>query len=205
MRAITRYLQTTLKLTVNPAKSKVALMSECSFLGFTINGKNIRWTDKALAAFKHRVKELTGRSWGVSMEHRLHKLGQYVRGWTAYFGISQYYRPVPELDDWIRRRIRMCYWKQWRWVRTKIKHLLALGVSLKTAIQHGVSSKRRVGPEGVRWTASCLRAAHGTHPGVAAGAVQRVVESAGPGQRERAVVQASQLLDINCQRLMGVS
>ena len=62
--------------------------------------------------------------------------------WTAYFGISEYYRPVPELDDWIRRRIRMCYWKQWRWVRTKIRNLLNLGVSLKTAIQHGVSSKR---------------------------------------------------------------
>jgi Group II intron, maturase-specific domain len=65
----------------------------------------------------------------------------YLRGWAAYFGISQYYRPVPELDDWVRRRVRMCYWKQWRWVRTKIRHLLALGVSLKTAIQHGVSSK----------------------------------------------------------------
>ena len=141
MRSITRYLETSLKLTVNLAKSKVAPMSGCSFLGFTIVGKKIRWTDKSVAQFKHRVRELTGRSWGVSMDHRLHKLGQYVRGWTAYFGISQYYRPVPELDDWIRRRIRMCYWKQWRWVRTKIKHLLALGVSLKTAIQHGVSSK----------------------------------------------------------------
>jgi RNA-directed DNA polymerase len=141
MRSITRYLETALKLTVNLAKSKVATMSECSFLGFTIRGTKIRWTDKALANFTHRVKELTGRSWGVSMDYRLHKLGQYVRGWTAYFGISQYYRPVPELDDWIRRRIRMCYWKQWRWVRTKIKHLLALGVSLKTAIQHGVSGK----------------------------------------------------------------
>ena len=141
MRSVTRYLKTTLDLTVNPAKSKVAPMSECSFLGFTMRGTKIRWTDKALADFKQRVKELTSRSWGVSMEYRLHKLGQYVRGWTAYFGISRYYRPVPELDDWIRRRIRMCYWKQWRWVRTKIKHLLALGVSLKTAIQHGVSSK----------------------------------------------------------------
>ena len=79
-RSITRYLQSTLKLTVNLAKSKVALMSECSFLGFTIKGKKIRWTDKSVAAFKHRVRELTGRSWGVSMEHRLHKLGQYVRG-----------------------------------------------------------------------------------------------------------------------------
>ena len=140
MHSITRYLETTLKLKVNLVKSKVAPMSECNFLGFTIKGKKIRWTDKALADFKHRIKELTGRSWGVSMEYRLHKLGQYLRGWTAYFGISQYYRPVPELDEWIRRRMRMCYWKQWRWARTKIKNLLALGVSLKSAIQHGVSS-----------------------------------------------------------------
>ena len=74
-------------------------------------------------------------------EYRLHKLGQYVRGWMGYFGISEYYRPVPELEEWIRRRIRMCYWKQWRWMRTKIRNLLNLGVSLQTAIQHRVSSK----------------------------------------------------------------
>ena len=141
MRSITRYLDTTLKLTVNPAKSQVAPMSECSFLSFTLRGKKIRWTERALGDFKHRVRELTGRSWGVSMEHRLKELGQYLRGWFGYFGISQYYEPIPELENWIRRRIRMCYWKQWRWVRTKIKHLLNLGVSLKTAIQHGVSSK----------------------------------------------------------------
>lgn len=141
MRSITRYLEQTLKLKVNPAKSQVAPMSECGFLGFTIKGKKIRWTDKALANFKHRVTELTGRSWGVSMDYRMHKLGQYLRGWLGYYGISQYYEPIPELDNWIRRRIRMCYWKQWRWPRTKIRHLLDLGVSLKTAIQHGVSSK----------------------------------------------------------------
>ena len=135
MQSITRYLETTLKLTVNRAKSKVAPMSECSFLSFTIRAKKIRWTDKALARFKSRVKELTGRSWGVSMEHRLHKLGQYIRGWMGYFGISQYYSPVPGLDDWLRRRIRMCYWKQWRWVRTKIKNLVKLGVTLQTAIR----------------------------------------------------------------------
>ena len=140
MGSITRYLEHTLKLKVNLAKSKVAPMSECAFLGFTIKGMKIRWTDKALANFKHRVKELTGRSWGVSMAYRLRQLGQYLRGWTAYFGISQHYRPVPELDEWIRRRLRMCYWKQWRWARTKIRNLLALGVSLKSAIQHGVSS-----------------------------------------------------------------
>ncbi len=127
MGSLTRYLEHNLKLKVNVAKSKVALMSECSFLGFTMKGKKIRWTEKSEANFKHRVKELTGRSWGVSMTYRLHKLGQYLRGWLGYFGISQYYRPVPELEEWIRRRIRMCYWKQWRWARTKIKNLLALG------------------------------------------------------------------------------
>ncbi|HNG82426.1 MAG TPA: group II intron reverse transcriptase/maturase [Burkholderiaceae bacterium] len=141
MRSITDYLHTTLKLRVNPAKSKVAPMSECSFLGFTLAGTKIRWTDKVLADFKHRVRELTGRSWGVSMDYRLHKLGQYLRGWFGYFGISQYWRPIPELDEWIRRRVRMCYWKQWRWVRTKVRHLLDLGLDLKTAIQHAASSK----------------------------------------------------------------
>jgi len=45
------------------------------------------------------------------MEFRLHMLGQYVRGWMGYFGLCEYYRPIPELDEWIRRRIRMCYWK----------------------------------------------------------------------------------------------
>lgn len=94
----------------------------------------------AVAQFEHRVRELTGRSWGVSMDHRLHKLGQYLRGWTAYFGISQYYRPVPELDDWIRRRIRMCYWKQWRWAHED-QALAGFGREPEEAIQHGVSSK----------------------------------------------------------------
>jgi RNA-directed DNA polymerase len=140
MRSLTQFLQTRLKLTVNLAKSRVALMSECSFLSFTIKGKKIRWADKALLNFRHRVKELTGRSWGVSMDYRLNKLAQYLRGWFGYFGISQYYRPIPELDEWIRRRVRMCYWKQWRWARTKIRHMLSLGVALKAAIQHGVSS-----------------------------------------------------------------
>ena len=141
MNSITRYLQETLKLKVNLAKSRVAPMRECGFLGFTVLTKKISWTYKALANFKRRIKELTGRSWGVSMGYRLHKLGQYLRGWVGYYGISQYYRPVPVLDNWIRRRIRMCYWKQWRWVRTKIRHLLALGVNLKSAILHGMSSK----------------------------------------------------------------
>lgn len=141
MRSLTRYLEQELKLTVNLAKSKVAPVGECGFLSFKMMGTKIRWSDKALASFKRKVNELTGRSWGVSMQHRLTQLGQYLRGWVGYFGISQYYRPVPAIDEWIRRRIRMCYWKQWRLFRTRIRKLVGLGVSLDNAVKHGVSSR----------------------------------------------------------------
>ena len=58
-----------------------------------------------------------------------------------YFGISLYYRPIPEIDHWLRRRIRMCYWKQWRRCRTKVRNLLKLGTPLDAAISVGLSRK----------------------------------------------------------------
>jgi Group II intron, maturase-specific domain len=94
-----------------------------------------------IAAFKHRIRQLTGRSWGVSMAYRLERLARYIRGWMNYFGISDYYRPIPELDHWLRRRLRMCYWKQWRRVRTKVRHLLARGTGKRQAILTALSSK----------------------------------------------------------------
>ncbi|EKE15390.1 MAG: hypothetical protein ACD_12C00037G0003 [uncultured bacterium] len=141
MKSITRFLTQKLKLTVNASKSKVAEISQCEFLGFTFVGKQIRWSEKAFLEFKRRVRELTGRSWGVSMEYRLQKLAVYLRGWMNYFGISEYYRPLADIDGWIRRRVRMCYWKMWCKPKTKIKNLLKLGVWLDSAISHGMSSK----------------------------------------------------------------
>lgn len=139
--SLTTYLGRQLKLPVNEKKSQVAKIDQCVFLGFTFKRGKLRWSDAAFADFKHRIRELTGRSWGVSMQYRFDKLGQYLRGWMGYFGISEYYRPIPELDEWLRRRVRMCYWKQWRLTRTKIGHLLVLGVGKRTAILTGVSSK----------------------------------------------------------------
>jgi RNA-directed DNA polymerase len=138
---LTAYLDRRLKLPVNEQKSRVAPIDECVFLGFTFRRGKRRWSDGAFADFKHRIRELTGRSWGVSMSYRLGKLAQYVRGWMGYFGISEYYRPVPELDEWLRRRVRMCYWKQWRKTRTKVQNLLALGVGKRAAILTGASRK----------------------------------------------------------------
>ncbi len=141
MASISRYLTKTLKFTVNAHKSRVVPTDQATYLGYTFRGTKLRWSDDAFADFQHRIRQLTGRSWGVSMAYRLYKLAQYLRGWLGYFGKSEYYRPIPEIDAWIRRRLRMCYWKQWRRVRTKIKHLLALGVGKRQAILTGLSSK----------------------------------------------------------------
>jgi RNA-directed DNA polymerase len=141
MASITSFLERKLKLKVNQGKSKVASTNEITFLGLAFKGAGIRCSDKALAEFKRRVKELTGRSWGVAMEYRLARLAEYLRGWMGYFGISEYYRPIPEMDHWLRRRVRMCYWKQWRYCRTKVRELTKLGTYLRTAILVGMSRK----------------------------------------------------------------
>jgi len=139
--SITCYLTSELKLVVNAQKSRVVRTKDCAFLGFSFRGTKLRWTDQAFADFKHTVRKLTGRSWGVSMDYRFNRLARYIRGWMNYFGISDYYRPIPEIDAWLRRRIRMCYWKQWRWVRTKVRNLLALGTRKRQAIFTAISSK----------------------------------------------------------------
>jgi len=141
LQSVQRFLERKLKLQVNQDKSQVALTSQTDFLGFTFKGTKIRWSDKAFREFKRRVKHLTGRSWFVSMPYRFKKLAQYLRGWMNYFGISEYYRPIPEIDHWLRRRVRMCYWKQWRYARTKVRELLKLGTFLHTAISVAISRK----------------------------------------------------------------
>ena len=139
--SLTRFLQLRLKLEINESKSTVGPTNEGVFLGFTFQGPRIYWSHEAFQDFRHRLRELTGRSWGVSMAYRIRNLNEYLRGWGQYFGLSQYYRPLPELDAWLRRRLRMCFWKQWRYVRTKVRELLKLGTAKTTAILTALSRK----------------------------------------------------------------
>lgn len=141
MQSIKRFLKSKLKLTVNEKKSRVDRVERCSFLGFTFVRGKIRWTGKAFIGFKRNLKRFTGRSWFVSMEYRMKKLTEYARGWMNYYGISEYYRPIPILDQWLRRRVRMCYWKRWRKTRTRVRNLVKLGCPLDDAISVGMSRK----------------------------------------------------------------
>lgn len=139
--SISRFLKSDLKLEVNRAKSKVAKVDECEFLGFQIIRGKIRWSRKSGKEFKRRIKELTGRSWGVSMAWRLKNLREYMWGWINYFGISEYYKPIPPLDQWIRRRLRMCYWKMWKRPKQRRKQLRKLGLN-ERQINMVVSSRK---------------------------------------------------------------
>ena len=141
MNSMTRFLEKRLKLKVNESKSRVARTKEVDFLGFEFRGKKIVWSTQALADFKAKVRKLTERSWGVSMAFRLFKLREYIQGWMGYFRLAELERPRSGRDEWIRRRIRMCYMKQWRKPRTRIRNLIKLGVPIKLAIDIGMSRK----------------------------------------------------------------
>lgn len=134
--SIKRFLTDRLKLVVNEEKSSVIPALDCEFLGFSFIGINasIRVSPKKLKAFKERIREITGRSRGISMGRRLTDLNQYIRGWIGYFGLARSERVFTDLDSWIRRRIRQCYWKQWRSPRTKLKKLMSLGVRYADAL-----------------------------------------------------------------------
>jgi RNA-directed DNA polymerase len=129
LHSISRFIEGHLRLRVNPNKSKAARLSACSFLGFELRRAKLHWTDAAVKRFKERVREITHRSNGRNMTARIEALKRYVSGWLNYFGHSQSYAEVVELDQWLRRRVRLCYWKQWQRPRTRRRHLLALGIT----------------------------------------------------------------------------
>jgi RNA-directed DNA polymerase len=141
MASISRFLARKLKVTVNIDKSRVLKAEECCFLGFTFTHKRLTVSEKALTRFKSELRRLTGRSWGVSMQRRYGEIRTYLQGWINYFGIALKYNDAVEMDHWLRRRIRMCYWKQWRRVRRRIGELIKLGAPRYQAILTGLSRK----------------------------------------------------------------
>jgi RNA-directed DNA polymerase len=129
LRSVGQFIEGKLALTINRTKSTAARLGECTFLGFTMSRGKLRWTEAAVQRFKQRVREITSRSNGKSMRQRIPVLRRYVIGWMNYYGHSRSYSQLLQLDQWLRRRVRLCYWKQWKRPRTRRRHLLAMGIS----------------------------------------------------------------------------
>jgi RNA-directed DNA polymerase len=153
--SIERYLTRKLKLIVNRQKSRICSTDGVEFLGFVFQGYGgqIRVAGKNLDKFRSRVREITRRNRGVSFAKRCVELCRYFQGWVGYFRLVPIKSFFSDLDKWVRRRIRMCIWKQWRRPRTRIAALRKLGIGEHEAITHGMSSK---GP----WVLSSSQAVH---------------------------------------------
>jgi len=132
MESITKFLENKLKLKVNKDKSAVDRPWKRKFLGFSFytynKGIGIRVHPKFIKRLRDKIREITSRSNGKSMEYRYRKLRQLVTGRVMYFGIEDMKGISGRLDKWTRRRIRMCYWKQWKKIKTKHDNLVNLGL-----------------------------------------------------------------------------
>jgi RNA-directed DNA polymerase len=138
MRSVTRFIAGRLKLKVNESKSAVARPAERKFLGFSIsNAKEPkrRIAPKALLRCKRKIRELTRRTRGISLERMTKDLASYLRGWKSYFGICETPSVLQRLDQWIRRRLRSVIWKQWRHSRVRFRQLSQRGVGEDLAAQ----------------------------------------------------------------------
>jgi RNA-directed DNA polymerase len=143
MGSVARFIEHRLKLVVNRTKSKVCEIKDAVFLGFTIVKNQIKWSEKSKAKFGARIRELTKRTRGVSPRKVTEELQLFVRGAVNYYCLGMTYAEARELDGWLRRRVRMYYWKQWGRPRTRRRKLLKLGIDRATV---HLASRSRKGP-----------------------------------------------------------
>ena len=144
----TRYLEGKLKLMVNKEKSKtvsVVAIRNFKFLGFAMgrgkDGYFIRTHAKSLKKAKQKLKELTSRSQGRNVRAVMMKVQIYMTGWLAYFGIARMRNTIAEWNGWLRRRIRMYIWKQWKKPKTRVQNLIKLGMEPWKAYRNGNTRK----------------------------------------------------------------
>src|SRR5262247_45923 len=138
MESLTRFITAKLKLKVNQQKSAVARPWARKFLGFSFTSAGTpkrRIATKAVDRFKERIRELTGRNRGVSIERMAEELSRYLRGWIGYFGKCETPSVLAGLEQWLRRRLRSTIWKQWKRGTVRFTELRKRGVGDDLAAQ----------------------------------------------------------------------
>lgn len=145
LKNILPFIEKKLFLKVNQEKTVVDNVRRVKFLGFTFykyKGKaRVRVHPKSIEKMKKRIKELTSRSNGWSNEKRIKKLRRYIMGWINYFKLADMKSLLKRTDKWMRRRIRMIYWKQWKKVKTKFSMLQRLGTNKQRAWEYANTRK----------------------------------------------------------------
>lgn len=138
MESITKFIEKKLGLKVNVEKSKVARPNQIKYLGYGFYYTKTGIIKpkphlKSVQKFKRKLKQLTKRSWSISLEERIVKLNQVIRGWINYFRIADMKIHMRSLSEHLRRRIRCIIWKQWKCSRKRIEALVKLGCNKEQA------------------------------------------------------------------------
>lgn len=144
MDSVTSFIERKLKLKVNLKKSAVDRPWKRRFLGFSFtNGKEpkVRIAKESVKRMKNKIREITSRKKPYPMDFRIKKLNQYLMGWCGYFALADTPSVLRNFDSWIRRRLRMCMWKNWKKPSTKVRKLIGLGVPQGKAFEWGNSRK----------------------------------------------------------------
>jgi RNA-directed DNA polymerase len=144
MKSIRTFIEKKLRLKVNEKKSTVDRPWNCKFLGFSFTSNKepkIRIAKQSIKRMKEKIREITSRSKPFPMELRIQKLNRYLIGWCGYFALADTKSIFEQLDGWIKRRLRMCLWKNWKKPSTKERNLVQLGVPKWRAHEWGNTRK----------------------------------------------------------------
>jgi len=145
MASISHFIERRLKLTVNRQKSAVDVAKKRPLLGFRFYGRErevkVRIDPNARKRAKDRLRRLTSRKWGVSMERRIEEINRFTVGWTNYFALADTPSVFEGLDEWLRRRLRQVRWKEWKRPRTRERQLTKLGIPRRDAREWAASTK----------------------------------------------------------------
>ena len=132
MHTVTSWIERKLSLKVNATKSKVTKPRGLKYLGFGFVKMNGKWEARphkdSINKFKRKLKKLTYRSWSVSMDYRILRLNQVIRGWINYFRIGKMKQNMTKIDKHLRNRMRIVIWKQWKTSKKRMWGLRKLGV-----------------------------------------------------------------------------
>lgn len=132
MHSIRGFLEKRLKLKVNEEKSSVDRPWKLEYLGFSMYKSKerilIRLAPQTMERVKNKIREFTSRTKPVSMADRIRRINAYLGGWLGYFALAETPSVFQSLEEWLRRRLRLCLWKQWKRVRTRYRELRTLGL-----------------------------------------------------------------------------
>lgn len=139
------FIENKLLLKVNREKTTVAYIGKVKFLGYGFysskDGIKLRVHTKSISKMRAKVKEITARSSGAGYDLLKLKLKQFITGWVNYFKLADMKRMLGDTDKWLRRRLRMYIWKQWKKIRTRYAMLKKFGLDYKTAIKFANTRK----------------------------------------------------------------